>query len=57
MTILRREAAGTYVRIDRSDAFPELTADLIDRFVRLAMPNRQFDAIVAFRDWLRENPG
>jgi Uma2 family endonuclease len=56
LALLRRQPSGTYAGIDRSDAFPELTAERLAHYVQLAMPNRQYDAVVAFRDWLRANP-
>lgn len=56
LTFLSRQVSGSYVPIDQSDAFPELTTEMLAKFVRMAIPNHQFDAVVAFRDWLRANP-
>jgi Uma2 family endonuclease len=53
VTFLRRLPNGTYVSIEKSDVFPELTGERIGHFLGLALPNQQYDAVVAFRDWLR----
>jgi Uma2 family endonuclease len=51
---LRRQSDGRYVRADESLAFPGLTPQQFNRFLLMALPNRQFEAVVAFRDWLRQ---
>ena len=53
LSFLRRQKDGTYAAIERSDAFPELTVERLEHFLQLALPNQQFDAVIAFRDWAR----
>jgi Uma2 family endonuclease len=49
---VRRTAAGAYEPIAASDALPFMTAEVVDRFVTLALADENA-GMRAFRDWLR----
>jgi Uma2 family endonuclease len=57
VTFLHRQPDGQYAPAARSLAFPGLTPDQLNRFVQMALPDRQFEAVMAFRDWLRSGEG
>lgn len=54
VSFLHRQLDGRYARAEESLAFPGLTAEQLNRFLVMALPNRQFEAVIAFRDWLRQ---
>jgi hypothetical protein len=49
---VRRTAAGAYEPIATSDALPFMTAEVVDRFVALALADENA-GMRAFRGWLR----
>jgi Uma2 family endonuclease len=54
LSFLHRQIDGRYARATSSMAFPGLTPEQLNRFLVMALPNRQFEAVLAFRDWLRQ---
>jgi len=51
---LQRNDAGDYVPSQRSLCLPELSLDVLNRFLKLGIKD-QHAAVMGFRDWLREH--
>ena len=54
---LGRNQDGKYDEIENSIAFPFLRLAEIERFLKLAKSTSQDQAVVAFRDWIRQTHG
>ena len=54
VSFLHLQPDGRYTPAEQSLAFAGLTPEQLNRFVLMALPNRQFEAVIAFRDWLRQ---
>jgi len=51
----KRNPDGGYERIEYSIAFPFLKVAELERFLKIARQTNDFQAAMAFRDWLRQN--
>lgn len=52
---LKLNASGKYEPINVSEAFPNITPDLIDRFISLRKTMADTQVLARFRDWLVEH--
>jgi Uma2 family endonuclease len=53
IVVLHRQSDGQYATAAASLAFPDLPMDEFNRFLTMALSADQYNAVVAFRDWLR----